>query len=511
MHNDSTSMRLHAAAILVAFLVGCTTTLPDEHAELSPSHALPPSDDGGFAPIVVDIATRYGSDASGFLLLDRNDEALLWRLALIDHAKHTLDLQYYLWYSDYSGSLLFDRILDAADRGVRVRILVDDIILTKKSYNTVPAVDRHPNIKIRVFNPFSYQTAQQSERKMRKLERINRRMHNKQMIADNQVVIAGGRNISDHYFGMGDDYNFHDLDVLAVGPIAADASEMFDHFWNSNWVFPGSGFGEGLSEDEAKAQRTETVNRLAAEWRWNGIPLERQDWSDWFVALPARVKPGTGEVVYDKLTTNGMSMEMPELLGGSLNNAEKKILIANAYVIPGDQFFAATRRLTDDGVDVRILTNSLASHDVPAVNSSYKRYRDDLIESGVELFELRADAAIKSMQETDPTEAGFLGFHRKAYVVDDETVFIGSMNFDPRSVDLNTEMGLLIESPGLAKALSKQIERDMSPENAWHVEMDQKGKLTWANSDETVSRQPARNAWQRIQDAIMIIIPKSQL
>ena len=193
-----------------------------------------------------------------------------------------------------------------------------------------------------------------------------------------------------------------------------------------------------------------------------------------------------------------------------MGRAERELLITNAYIIPGQPAIDFIGELVGRGVEVKILTNSLASHDTPAVNSHYKKWRDDLLAAGSQLFELRADAAIQDLVDVAPTEGEFVGLHSKAFVVDRELSFIGSMNLDPRSVEINTEGGLFIESAGLGEALARLMERDMAPESSWQVLLDEKGKTYWVNSDETSRRQPARGPVARAMDKLFMIFPKKQ-
>jgi putative cardiolipin synthase len=215
-------------------------------------------------------------------------------------------------------------------------------------------------------------------------------------------------------------------------------------------------------------------------------------------------------VVFDTTSSERIGQDVAESMFPFMDLAQEELLITNAYIIPGPPGIEFIKTLTDRGVNVRILTNSLESHDVPAVNSHYSKWRDDLIEAGAELYELRADAAIRSIVEIPPVEGGFVGLHTKAVVVDREQVFVGSMNFDPRSANINTEAGAFVNSPALARDLARIMERDMSPQNAWQVLLDDKGKPYWINSDTTVDRQPARDGNQRIMDAIFKIFPKDQ-
>ena len=193
-----------------------------------------------------------------------------------------------------------------------------------------------------------------------------------------------------------------------------------------------------------------------------------------------------------------------------MNMAKEELLITNAYLIPSQAAVDFLQSLTDRGVRVRILTNSLASHDVPAVNSHYREWRDDLIHAGAELYELLSDAAIKDLVDVPPVSGEFVGLHTKAFVVDRKMAFIGSMNFDPRSFNINTEAGAFVHSIGLGEDLAQMMERDMSPENAWQVFLDEKGAPYWVNSDERTDRQPARGGSQRVMDKIFKVVPKGQ-
>jgi putative cardiolipin synthase len=219
---------------------------------------------------------------------------------------------------------------------------------------------------------------------------------------------------------------------------------------------------------------------------------------------------GVGKVIHDRMEEGEIVKGMVDPIGEVLRSADEEIKIANAYIIPNDPFIEGLGRITGRGIEVGILTNSLSSHDTPAVNSHYKKWRKPLIEAGAALYELRSDPAIRAQIQTTPVEMKYAGLHSKTVVVDGERVFIGSFNFDPRSVDINTEMGVIIDSPGLGREMVEIFERDTLPENAWQVLLDEEGELYWTNSDETVTRQPARGWWQRVQDAFFVILPESQ-
>jgi len=341
-------------------------------------------------------------------------------------------------------------------------------------------------------------------------ERLNIRMHDKLIIVDGNAAIIGGRNLGDHYFGLSSDYNFHDLDVLGIGRIARQSNEMFDHFWNSEWVISAENLNTEHDPEFAEKKAQQLSEQISTAEELKAFGSEPRDWSAELTAVAAELHTGTSYVIYD--TTDGDQIEQGAAakIFGFMDLAQEELLITNAYIIPGQAGIDFIRSLTDRGVTVKILTNSLASHDVPAVNSHYKDWRDDFISAGAELFELRADAAIQSIVDVPPVEGGFVGLHTKAVVVDRKTVFIGSMNFDPRSININTEAGAFVTSTSLAEELARVMYRDMDPTNAWQVLLDEKGKPYWINSDETVHKQPARNLSQRIMDIFFKIFPKDQ-
>jgi len=489
-------------------LASCAS-LPSHIPPTPEQRAAAPAQHGVLAEIAKSIHASQGPDQSGFWLLDRNADALRWRLALVDSAVSSLDLMYYLWYPHESGRLLLQRVISAADRGVAVRLLVDDLLLIGGDESLV-ALDRHPNIELRLFNPKRQRKLGMVLDFLGRFGEMNSRMHNKLIVADNRAVILGGRNIGDYYFGLSQTYNFHDLDVLGFGRVAGQSSELFDNFWNSSWCVPASALPVELTEQ----QRRERLGRLGARLQKSNVleqfPLDPLDWTHSLNDLASRLHYGSSEIIYDRFEDGELVQGMSDPLGVALRSAEREIHLVNAYIIPDQDFIDGIREITERGVAVRILTNSLASHDVPAVNSHYRSWRKPIVASGAELYEFRADPAIKPRVDTAPVISGFCGLHTKAFVVDARQVFIGSMNFDPRSVDINTEMGVIIQSSGLGREMQRLAERDMAPENAWRVVLNEEGRLNWVNSDEIVTRQPARNAWQRVVDVFFRLLPKSQ-
>jgi putative cardiolipin synthase len=497
-------------------LGGRSTTLPVAYERPQPDHAQPPRADSAFAPIEERVRRAHGNEASGFRLLDRSEDALRWRLALADSARHTLDLQYYGWSGDDVGVLLLKHVLDAADRGVQVRIILDDLDtllndgkLPGERDKGIAMVHAHPNIRVQLFNAWkSRSLVARGAEFAASLERLNHRMHNKQMIADNTVAIIGGRNIANQYMGLNEEFNFEDLDVLGVGPVARSASAAFDRFWNSEWVLSVTQLQTAVSEDNAKSLVSAMVTILEESEALVRMPLQAEDWTAELDALPGALSVGTSRVVTDSPDPD-VSHKMPAAILDLVMSVEREVMFSNAYVIPGEKMIDAVREITGRGVKVRVLTNSLASQDVPAVNSKYRKWRKPLVEAGVELHELRPDAAIrKSVVDTSPVESKSLSLHTKAIVVDRVRVFIGSMNLDPRSADLNSEMGVVIESPDLAQKLADIMDRGMLPDNSWRVELDAKGKLRWVSGSGTLTRQPALGFMQRVIDVLYTLFPE---
>ena len=504
-------------------LVGCAT-LPENLPKGPAGKAMPPETSGTLAGLETQLQPKVAADGSGFHLLDSNEEALRWRLALVDSAEHSLDLQYYFWFADASGDLLMKHVIDAADRGVKVRLILDDISTWIEKHNTlkvrdweVSVLNAHPNIELRLFNAWrSRSMAGRVVEFVRHMNRANQRMHNKLMIADNRAAIIGGRNIGDEYFGYSQESNFRDLDVLGVGPVARQASDVFDRFWNSSWVVQVTELKLHPKRRDVRAQNRSQVETVESSSVLQRFPLERADWHAAVAELTASVDAGRSRVVTDvpASPTDGASRavrhRMPAAIRELMASAQKELLIDNAYVIPGKVDISFFRELTARGVKIKLLTNSLASQDVPAVNSHYKRWRKELIEAGVDLYESRPDAAIQPLlTDTPPTHAEFMGLHVKAIAVDGTRVFIGSMNLDARSQDLNSEMGVLVESEPLGRRVSALMERDMRPENAWRLSLDSRGRVQWTAQGETLTRQPARSGWQRLQDLVFMLFPTS--
>ena len=482
---------------------------PAEQAQL-------PCPDSHFAPVEAAIAAQHGSDYSGFNLLEKSEHALLWRLTLIDSARHSIDVQCYVWFGDTLGRLMMDRVIKAADRGVKVRILCDDLSTMLHDMTHVEMrdgvlyrIDRHPNIQIRVFNPWDDRSLiGRGIGIVTDFKRLNRRMHNKQMVVDNRAMIIGGRNLGDEYFGLNLEFNFHDLDVLGIGPVARQASQVFDRFWNSDWVRaipkPATDAKEPPDELSANAIRSMMTNPGL-----QAIEAGRTDWTAQIASLPTLLAAGRSEVHTDSPSRSVETRnQMPDAIRTLMRSTRSELLITNAYIIPDANFMADLRELGERGVTVRILTNSLASHDVPAVNGHYEKWREPILATGAQLYELRSDAEMrKELAEIPPLSGEFVCLHTKAMIIDRQRSFIGSMNLDPRSEILNSEMGVIVDSPLLAEKLAERMLRDMDGANSWQVVRTDDGELRWRSSAGELTSQPARSFSQRIQNVIFKAFP----
>lgn len=436
---------------------------------------------------------------SGFVLLDDGPIAFLLRAALADRAEQRIDVQYYAYLADAAGTLLMLRLLAAADRGVRVRILLDDSGIGWRD-RALAELDAHPNIEVRLFNPSSVRRGLlRVVEFLSNMRRLNRRMHNKTFAVDRAIAIVGGRNVADRYFGARARASFRDYDVAALGAAAAAAADSFERFWLSPLAVPASRFARLPRAASALARRRQRLDarvarlvpdhaerRAAADAQlgdWlNGTALH---WAHGEVIAedPERASGAAGRVVAGRLAD-------------VLATAEREVLIESAYFVPGAGGLALFAELVRRGVRVRILTNALAATDVPIVHAGYAPYREPLLDAGVELHEFRREVAV---------------LHAKVLVVDRRIAWVGSFNVDPRSVDLNTEVGVLIESASLAEELAAHIERDLGPEHAWRLARAVGGGLVWRGmrmgKPLEYDDEPEASRWRRVRVALFALLP----
>jgi putative cardiolipin synthase len=499
-------------AVLHVF-AGCATTLPKD-VQRTPSAAFKKYDNTATGRIFEE-ATVQHPDESGFALIRKGRPAFTGRIAMTTMAEKTLDLQYYIWEADTTGRILALKLLAAADRGVRVRILVDDNNIANRDA-PIAAIDAHPNIEVRTFNPFAHRGSRLFGY-MTDFDRLNHRMHNKVIIVDNALAIVGGRNIGNHYFGVHTDANFRDLDIAAAGPIVRDLSDIFDRFWNGSWSYPISALVDRpynetdlretvaatetlIQEDDYPHPLDEDVEELRRRMR------EIRDSLIW----------APGQVIWDDPSTIEEKREaavMQDALHYKMSTLQEELLIESAYFVVLDRGVRTAKQLREKGVRVRVLTNSLASNDVVAAHAGYAKRRKQLLENGVELYELRPDArsaTVKDKQVLAGSQS-IAALHTKAMVFDRESVFVGSFNLDPRSAVINTEMGLYVESPELARQVIAYMDEGVLPYNAYRVTLDEKGEMVWTSQEDGIpveyTREPKTTFWQRFTSGFIQMLP----
>lgn len=426
-------------------------------------------------------------------LLTEGQAALAARLALVAQAQSQIDMQYYVYHDDHSGRQLARALLAAANRGIKIRILLDAI--HGRDDDIAAALNQHPNIEIRRFNPFRW-------RQLRLLEsvlafnRLNRRMHNKQMIVDGVRAIVGGRNIGDEYFGLDDKNSFADLDVMISGKVATDLEKVFGVYW--------------------KNKRSKSIHRLSAEGHRKlehlEVLLAKTQESDDALIKPSELpSKNAGDHSYqcpatvvadrpDQKEEGEGESNVVDNLSQYLDFSLQDIQLISAYFVPGAEGVAALKAAQMRGVTVRVLTNSLASTDVPAVHGGYSRYRKALLQNGVQLWEMKPEATPKERHHFSLRKSSQASLHTKAYVFDRRFLFIGSFNLDPRSAVLNTEMGLLLDCPAMAADFLTELDV-LLPDMAWQIKLSPQGALEWwDHEDERQQRyiqEPQASFWRR--------------
>ena len=418
---------------------------------------------------------------------------------MVDLAQQTLDLQYYIWDDDISGGLLGERLVRAAERGVRVRLLLDDISIVDRDSN-LARISGHPNIEIRAFNPFRDRARWTDI--LHDASRVNRRSHNKVFVADNAVAIVGGRNIGDQYFGIAALTNYRDLDAIAAGPVVRDISSIFDVFWNSKFAIPYEAF---VARPPTAADADAQIATLRAAVARQPMPYaieedvahlvgDMEHIRDDLVWAPVRVLYDDPSKAEDE-DVKGIVGELASLA----SNAQHEVLIENSYFVPRDPMVKIIAALTARGVKVRILTNSMASNEVVPVVSGYNKYRDDLLRVGAEIYEQRPDSSMKRKWSLLSTKSRS-GLHTKAMVVDRRYVVIGSYNLDPRSSDINSELALLADSPQFGERVGAFLDEGVAPDNAFRVTLEH-GRLKWTASNDgrevVYAKEPETGWWQR--------------
>jgi putative cardiolipin synthase len=524
--------------LCVLALAACATRPPASEFTRSPSHAIATSESTALSRALAADEQAHPAQ-SGFRLLRTGNEALQTRLALAESAQKTLDLQYYSVAEDNSGKLILEALLRAAERGVRVRLLVDDLNYKDIDF-LLATLNAQPNIEVRVFNPFSTSSQNPFERfgnLFTKLDTLDKRMHNKAMIADNQVMIVGGRNLGDEYFGTGDTLSFRDLDVLAAGPLSARVSMSFDSFWSSEQAYPLRVLNhQQFNADNLAQARAELrthwsqMPAITAAPLVQGPPLQQLIASH---ALPLVWAPA--ELWADtpmKVDENDPDYQSPPAnrLLKLASQARSELLVVSPYFVPSGNDVSLLTAGIAHGAHVTILTNSLAATDAVAVHAGYVRYRVALLQAGAELYEFKPVHDDTRGRHADPEDRErhnqLLGshsrasLHAKAYEIDRHDLVIGSMNLDPRSRKLNTELLVVIHSPDLATQAADLFARALNPQQSYHVMLApvpagmnplNASALVWISEENgkqiAYHHEPGAALWRRMVTDIFFVLP----
>jgi cardiolipin synthase C len=503
-------------ASLAALLLAACAVAPVGPPHRMASHALRNPETTALGKLFEALAQRHPG-LSGFDLITSGRTAFEARYAFARLAQRTIDAQYYLWEGDASGRLMLKALLDAADRGVRVRLLLDDLDLEGADVS-LAELGAYPNVEVRLFNPFVARSDHAVDFLL-DFARVNHRMHNKAFIVDNTIAVVGGRNIGDHYFSVDDSSNFRDADLFAAGAIVREVSESFDAFWNSPWATSVHVLvPERPTKDELAAMTTRLRQDVDGV---SSFPFKTQldepDLEHLVTTVPGRLIWGRATLLADRpdkpeTEEPGVAEALRAKIGGTLS---QELLLETAYFVPAGNGTRHLCGLVRRGVQVRVLTNSLASTDMPETYAGFMRYRDDLLRCGVELHELRPDAAFAWHEWTWLHERSEAELHTKAVVFDRKEVMIGSFNMDPRSAHLNTELAILVESPALAAKVAAFIESGMSLANSLRLELDGDDDVVWLAEDhgDVVRWQsaPAAGAWRRLKADFLSLLPIEEL
>ena len=512
-----------ACLALALWCAGCATLRTD----------LPRAESRALAPVADTPSARYiqsevkaHEGLSGFRLLTKADNALLSRIVLADHARHSIDLQYYIFNNDATGRLLAQRLLSAAEHGVRVRILVDDIN-SGKSNTMLSALATHANIEVRIFNPFRTRNPSFLSRAAQfvlEARRLNRRMHNKTFIVDGWTAVIGGRNIGDEYFDAARDSSFRDLDVIAIGPVVAAAQQSFDAYWNCDAAYPLMDLRltrpaharvrkerTDLNDDARQFAQSDYAQAVLEDLP-EGPTADRR--GEWFWGHAQLVADEPEKVDADK---DSPALRIGPQLRRLFDAAQRELVLISPYFVPSDHGVQYLSALMQRGVTIRLLTNSLASTDELAVYAWYAHYRKPLLERGMRIYELRPTAGAPQSASAGGTSAG-VSLHAKAAVVDQRWVLIGSMNLDQRSKLLNTEVGVIVDCPALAQAVLAFFDAAAQPQTSFAVQLRKDGgreTTVWHAEDDgkavDYEHIPNASAKKRIEVVLFRALPIAPL
>lgn len=513
---SSRRLRRVVGAIVLLLVTGACKSVP-EKVDVPITTALPQAGSGAIYDMAAAAVQRTGSPDALALVPDARS-GMEWRLAMIDSATTSLDIQYFIWSGDKAGSLLLDRVLAAADRGVQVRLLIDDMYLLADAPiagqdEALAAIDAHPNVSFKIFNIGRFRSGRLgiAGNIVGGFKEFNRRMHNKMMIADGRLGMVGGRNMADEYYGVRSDYNFIDLDAVVVGDVLPSMISAFDIYWNASQTYQAIGLNPDATGNELEALRTELTEYLAEHAETlAAFPLAPADWSDFLAAAASRMVAAEATFLQDNPEVEGdETYRLYDMLREFDTPEDHDVIMVSPYLIPLQEGIDELQQMADDGIEVTLLTASLGSVDLEATVSHYKKYRTRILETGAKLYEFhhQPGETLRSQADTEPVRAEFIAFHPKLAVTDRRVCYVGSLNLDPRALVINTENGLVIESEAFCSEVADLAELYIQPENSWEVTLDEKGNLQWTSYEGTVTQQPARSTGQRMADFFYRILP----
>ena len=522
--------------IMITAVTTACSTLPVDYDD-NPSYAFTDTGQTTLAKKAKQI-TGDNPDESTMYLVSEGTEAFLTRMALLKLAERSVDAQYFIWKSDLIGKLLFNELIEAADRGVRVRLLLDDITLDSETEANVYAMDQHENIEVRIYNPFSSRGFRAADAIINPL-RINRRMHNKSFTVDSQYTIVGGRNIENNYFSANVRSNYADLDIISAGPVVKEVDKQFDIYWNSKLAVPVKAFTHNQTElDELEIIKKELAD-FAKSKEDSKYALDLQG-SEMYQRVMNGISGvdsrnlfrGNASVIYDDPDKSlGKSEDetvyMTSLLRPHIEKIEHSLELISPYFVPGVPGREYLIDMVKRGVKVRVITNSLSSTDGIMAQSGYARHRIELLKGGVELYELKAKAKSKASRSLRRSAEAKSALHAKTYVFDRKEVYIGSFNFDPRSAKINTELGVVCDIPEMAQYIASTLFDEKIQQTTYKVELvieieDVDGievpmeKVVWIETENGKeirhTTQPETSVWRRFNENVYSVLPiESQL
>jgi len=496
---------------LFVLLQGCAG-VPFDYPKTASTHH-PASAHTHWGAIDVAWEEQHGAE-SGFIGLGHGIDGLGARLRLMERAEATIDAQYFILKKDLAGTLFAGELLRAADRGVRVRLLVDDIFSPGVDA-PFTLLDRHHNIEVRIFNPVA-RGGPRYWNYVWDFRRANRRMHNKSFIVDNAMAVVGGRNIGEEYFELDQNVRFDDFEVLAIGPIVDAVSDGFDQYWNSDLSVPMRAFDLDADVAELDEWRTWMRDKITGEGEqdnvfWRAIESDLMSriasGERHFVAAPATMVADPPDKLQAEVGDRDLTLLANEL-ARRFRAAREEIVIITPYFIPQETGVTLFEELLAKGIRVMIITNSLASTNHVPVYAGYRRYRDRLLRAGAEMYEVRPD--VLTVENAFGLNPAHNTLHSKFTIVDRSSIFVGSLNFDPRSIFINSEMGLFIESSSKAEALMSEVETELD-RSLYRLDLDDQGRLRWTYQDGerevVLTHSPQTSWWRRLQARFYAMLP----